>query len=359
MKARQDQLLLARIGVDITHREDARRVGGESFGIDLELLALDLQSPLRDRPELGRQAEEHQQHVQRNHPGHTVGAGDLGAGQLAVFFFVADDLAHDELHLEGVAQLAHLRHRSRRGLEAVSAMDQDHALGSVGSIGREIQCPVERRIAAADDHQILAGEVGRALDPVMQLRAVELAQTVDLEQARLEGADAGRDEDGLGQELRAPGGLDEKAAVLLLFHSGDFLAEMERGAERLDLLEQVVGQFLASTHRHCGDVVDRLVGIELDALPTGIGERIDHMGLDLQKAEFEHLEQAHRAGADDHGIGFDRATFVCQGGFDHFLVQLRFHGAVFISAQFSESIRKACRSCLSSRRRRRALPCAW
>ena len=38
-------------------------------------------------PELGRQAEEHQQHVQRHDARDAVGAGDLGAGQLAVLLF--------------------------------------------------------------------------------------------------------------------------------------------------------------------------------------------------------------------------------------------------------------------------------
>ena len=32
------------------------------------------------------------------------------------------------------------------------------------------------------------------------------------------------------------------------------------------------------------------------------------MRLDLKQAQFEHLEQAHRARADDDGIGFDRAV---------------------------------------------------
>jgi len=32
------------------------------------------------------------------------------------------------------------------------------------------------------------------------------------------------------------------------------------------------------------------------------------MGFDLQQAEFEYLEQADRAGADDQGIGFVETT---------------------------------------------------
>jgi hypothetical protein len=80
---------------------------------------------------------------------------------------------------------------------------------------------------------------------------------------------------------------------------------MERGAKRLDLLEQVVGQLLAGAHGHGGNVVDRLVRIQLHALAAGVGQRINDMGLDFQQAELENLEQANRASADDDGVRLD------------------------------------------------------
>jgi hypothetical protein len=66
VEARQDELLLARVGVDVAHREDARDAGLELLGVDHDLLALDAQAPFGDRAQLGAQAEEHQQHVQRH-----------------------------------------------------------------------------------------------------------------------------------------------------------------------------------------------------------------------------------------------------------------------------------------------------
>ena len=51
---------------------------------------------------------------------------------------------------------------------------------------------------------------------------------------------------------------------------GDFLAEMERGMERFHLLQQPVDQFLRAANRQRGDVVDRLVGIELGALAADL-----------------------------------------------------------------------------------------
>jgi hypothetical protein len=52
-------------------------VGLELLGVDRDLLAVDAQAPLGDRAELGAQAEEHQQHVQRHHARDAVAAGDL------------------------------------------------------------------------------------------------------------------------------------------------------------------------------------------------------------------------------------------------------------------------------------------
>jgi hypothetical protein len=38
------------------------------------------------------------------------------------------------------------------------------------------------------------------------------------------------------------------------------------------------------------------------------------MGADFQQAQFEYLEQADRAGADDHGVGLDGAGKAAVGG---------------------------------------------
>ncbi len=81
------------------------------------------------------------------------------------------------------------------------------------------------------------------------------------------------------------------------------LVEMERGAERFDLFEQTVDEFLRIADRDRGNVVDRLVGIEFGALSAGLRQRIDDVCLQPEQAEFENLEQAARPGADDDDIG--------------------------------------------------------
>ena len=93
-------------------------------------------------------------------------------------------------------------------------------------------------------------------------------------------------------------------AVRQPLHLGDFLAEMERGMERFCLLQQSVYQFLSTANRQGGNVVDRLVRIQLGALPADLGQGIDDVSADAEQAELEDLKYPNRAGADDDR--FDR-----------------------------------------------------
>ena len=97
MEARQDELLLARIGVDVTHGEDARDGAFELFRVHNDLLAVKFQAPFGDRTDLGLKAEEHEQVVQRHAAHNAVAAGDADFGHLAVFFFKARHLTDFEL----------------------------------------------------------------------------------------------------------------------------------------------------------------------------------------------------------------------------------------------------------------------
>src|ERR1700750_260180 len=63
VEAGQDELELARIGVDVANGEDAGLAGLERFGIDRDELFVKPQPPIGDRPELHGQAEERQDGV--------------------------------------------------------------------------------------------------------------------------------------------------------------------------------------------------------------------------------------------------------------------------------------------------------
>ena len=74
---------------------------------------------------------------------------------------------------------------------------------------------------------------------------------------------------------------------------------------RRNLLLQAGHQLKASTHRNAGNVVDRLVGVDLRALPACIGQGIDDMGLNALQAELKDLKQADGASANDERVSFN------------------------------------------------------
>src|SRR5688572_28214936 len=136
----------------------------------------------------------------------------------------------------------------------------------------KLECPVERRVAAACDDQLLAREQSRIPDAIVQLRAGEPIDALDFQRAWLKRSNTARNDDDLRQKTRSSTRLDEKTSVFLLLNSRDFMAQVKRGAERLDLSEQRIGELLAAAYRNSRDIVNRLVGIELGALASDFGE---------------------------------------------------------------------------------------
>src|SRR4029077_20683611 len=63
VEAGEDQLELARIGVDVADREDARDVGLELLSIDRNEIVVELDAPVRHRAELHGEPEEWQDRI--------------------------------------------------------------------------------------------------------------------------------------------------------------------------------------------------------------------------------------------------------------------------------------------------------
>ena len=180
-------------------------------------------------------------------------------------------------------------------------MNEHDAFGAA----HEVERPVEGGVAAAADDDVLAFKDGGILAAVVKLRALELLDALDAERTRLEGADAGGDDHDLGHEAGAGARLDVEAAVLLLFNAGDFLAEVEDGAEVMVLLEEVFCELVGGADGNGGNVVDGLRRIELHALAAHIPKRIHHVAFHLQKTEFENLKQPDRTSTDDNDVCFN------------------------------------------------------
>ena len=174
-------------------------------------------------------------------------------------------------------------------------------------LAAQFEHPVERRVAATEDDQLLIVEGLRALDAVVNALALEGFGAFDTEAARLKGADAACNHDRTRVKAGPRRSAQEEPPIGLPAHLGDFLAEMERRMERLDLLHQPIHQLLRTTHQQGRDVVNWLVGIQLCALPARVRERIDHVRRNAKQPQLEDLEQAARAGADDDDVALDRS----------------------------------------------------
>src|SRR5262245_46152214 len=104
--------------------------------------------------------------------------------------------------------------------------ERDRQVGGV----LEAERPVERRVAAADDHAALAGEHVLLPDEVVEPAALPVVDPVDPELARLERAVAGGDDDRLRLDRLAGRGRDDLDLVTRR-ELADLLAEEDVCAE--------------------------------------------------------------------------------------------------------------------------------
>ena len=154
----------------------------------------------------------------------------------------------------------------------------------------QVDDPVERGIAAAKYHELLAVEVGCITHSIMNLLVFERLAPLDAEPAGLERAKTRRDHHSAGDEGRAPGGLQVEASIVAPVQRGHLLAKMEQRTERFDLLHEPVDELLRPTDRERWNVINRLVRIELGALSARVIECVDDVTLDAQQSELECLE---------------------------------------------------------------------
>src|SRR3990167_6178852 len=315
----EDQLLLARVGDHVAHRKDAGRAGLEVGGIYHQQAALPSQAPLADRAQLGADAQAGHDRVGTQAPRAVVVTDHLHGGQrmrLVVGLLDAEDLPHFEAHT--AAGDVRLQSCQRTGLgrqrgAAVQQRDAGRArlLGiAIDGIGH-LQHGIDGGILAAHHQHLPAGQQRGLGQAVEELSAEVALNPIHLQQARLEGTHTTGDEHAAGDEGLTGTGVQLETTIIARRQGRHLLAEVKTWGEGYDLPQQPIDQFTPGAHLHRGDVVDRLVGVQLYALTAGHRQRIHHLGVDALHAEPEDLEQAHRAGADDQRVTFDGAGGVC------------------------------------------------
>ena len=191
-------------------------VGLERGRLDRHQIVLQRDAPVRDRTELHGQPEERQHGVAGNFAHAVVVALDGGAGQLALVAGQRGDLAEPQIHLAGGDQRAHLLDAVGRGAKIVAPVQQRDALGD----RMQIERPVERGIAAADDQHVLVAERLHLAHGVVHRAAFIGFDPRHRRPLGLERAAAGRDHQHLAFEhLAGVGGAAEQGIADLLHAS--------------------------------------------------------------------------------------------------------------------------------------------
>ena len=121
------------------------------------------------------QPEEHQQLLGGQCVHAAVGRAHVDAAQRAAVHQQRVRQRLEAAHAPGGHVLAHARHRGGRGAELGPPMHQRQACRP----RQQLERPVERRVAAAEDHQLLAGELRGVLDAVLDGAALERLRALD------------------------------------------------------------------------------------------------------------------------------------------------------------------------------------
>src|SRR5690606_40300326 len=303
VEAGKDELLFSRIRIDIPDGEHTRDVGLKLLRVDDNRAFLDLETPFGDRPELGVQPEEHERVIRLQVDELPLGRLDANARKRAILLDHGMRDRFDVAHAAARDQVLHLRDGGRRSAELGPAMHERET----SSLACELERPIERGIAAAENHESLSREVRGALDLAVNVAAFELLGAFASEPARLEAAETARDDDCFRVTTRIERGAHQKRAVIEALELGGLLAQAKRRVERFDLLEESVDQLLRTANGQRGNVVNRLVRIQLAALPARVLQRIDDVRVDAEQTELENLEQAAGSRPDNDDIRLNRA----------------------------------------------------
>ena len=246
--------------------------GLEFRGVDRDQVLVEVQAPIGDRTELHRQPEERQHARRRDLDLLAVLVLDDGVGEpgpsrpcspltwpIASWIFPSSTSARILLTLSGAARNSSRRWRSVR----------------LFASGCRFSVQSSAEVAAADDQHVVAAEVVHPPDGVEDRRALIGLDAGHRRPLRLERPAAGGDDHDLAEERLPRSVVSRKRPSGRRSSALHHLAEVEGRLERLDLLEELVDQPLAGDHRVAGNVVDRLLGIELGALAARPVENVD------------------------------------------------------------------------------------
>ena len=317
MKATHQQFAFAGVVRHVAHGVNAGQVGGKGGWIHGQLFAFQLQSPLGQRPQAWGEAQTHQQHIQRQAQHTTVWRvqfeGREPRWRAWLLLHVAGH-ANGYVDVACCAQVVQLFQQLGWGVEHVAPVLQRGARralcggcrGTGNGLGHGLW-------AATVYHHPLARQGGQIAQVVEHLPAAVGLQTGQLERARHKRPHACSDEYRTRVQLGALLGAHLPAACSQGLQRAHLLAQVLHRGERRHLLWQALHQLVRAAHGQGGDVVNRLVAIQLHALAARVGQSVDEVGAQALQAQLKYQEQANRPSTDHHGIGGDGRGWLGDG----------------------------------------------
>ena len=299
----KDELELARIPIDVADGEHARHAGFKTFRLDGdEFVVAELDAPIRDRTKFHRQSEERQQRVAGDLERRAVIGLDHGLADLTAGALERRHLAENEIDFAFADQRHHFVDAVRRGAEFAAPVQQCEMTCDRS----EVERPVERAVAAADDENTLVAQRLHLAHRVEDRFSLIRLDAWDRRALRLERAATGGDDEDLALELGALVGLHAEQGIADLLHRLHHFSEMELRIERLNLLQQRIDEALRAGVGNAGNVVNRLLRIEFGALPADLVENVDEVTLHVEQAKFENGEQPDGPRTNNDNVCFDR-----------------------------------------------------
>src|SRR3984893_11658171 len=141
--------------IDVADRENAGDIRLEGSRIDRNEVLVQVQTPTGNRTELHRESEKREEPLAGDFVRSAVCVLEGHAGELARFAGQGGNLTKAQIYPAGGDKLPHGLDGKRRGAKIVAAVNQGQMLG-----GRlKTEGPIERRIAAADDHHMFAAKI--------------------------------------------------------------------------------------------------------------------------------------------------------------------------------------------------------
>ena len=154
------------------------------------------------------------------------------------------------------------------------------------------------------DHQrIFCSRSLAGHQPVVHLLTLKNFQPGQMQAPRGKCAHATGNKHSARQKVEARRGFCQIAPIGLPLQGLHGLVQVHARREGCNLRQKILDQLAPGADLDGGNIVNRLIGVEGNALTARHGQGVHHLRMHALKAQLKHLKQPHRARTDDQRVG--------------------------------------------------------